>query len=271
MFGSAALALADTPTDEMQPAEAPVALDASGGLAATPGTLTEDELSTVVGTYTYEGQTYEITAREAIEDSMSLDLARNADGTYNAPSADVILTYARNRILNELVAQAGITVTDEEVATYAQQSIGTDDIATIAQYYGMGEDQARSILTEAACVVKLRDQTVGAVGTPPQPPVAPDGDTTEATEAYGGYVRDLLGDNWDAVANTWANEDNVFYQALEPYGFDGTTATYEMAQVAYYIAYSLYQQEATAQLAAWQAYVNQYLGAATIQIGTLRS
>lgn len=270
-FGPAALAFADAPaTDTSEPA-APATLAAGAGLAATPATFSEDQLETVVGTYTYNGETHEITARQAIEDATSLDAARNADGTYNAPSADTILTYARNRILNDLVAQAGITVTDEEIAAYAQQSIGTDDIATIAQYYGMGEDQARAILSDAACVIKLRDQTVGALGAAPQPPVAPDGDTTEATEAYGGYVRDLVGDAWDAEAGAWASMENVFAQALDPYAFDGTMATYEMAQVAYYVAYSLYQQEASAQLTAWQTYVNQYLGEATIQIATLRS
>lgn len=270
-LGSTSLALADAPADDAQTPATPAAIDATAGFAATPATFSEDELDTVVGAYTYGGETHEITAREAIEDATSLEAARNADGTYNAPSADVILTYARNQILNDVVAEQGITVTDEEVSAYALQTIGTDDIATIAQYYNMGEDQARTILTDAACVIKLRDQVVGALGAAPQAPVAPTGDVSEATEAYGSYVRDLLGDNWDAQNNTWANEDNVFFQALQDYGFDGTTATYEMAQVAYYVAYSLYQQEATAQLAAWQSYVNGYLGSATIQIATLRS
>ncbi len=237
---------------------------------ATPATFTEDELDTVVGTYSYGGETHEITARQAIEDSMSLESDLLADGTYAAPSADLIVAYARNRILDELVQEQGITVSDEELADYAQQTLGTNDIAAIAQYYGMEEDQARAILTEAAAVVKLRDQVVGQLPVAPQAPVAPvDGDTAAALDSYGSYILDLAGAAWDAEAGAWADPAGLYAQALPD--FDGTAASFEQAQAAYYVAYTVYQQLAAQQLAQWQTYANEYLGNATIQINTLRS
>ena len=237
---------------------------------ATPASFTEEELDTVVGVYSYGGGAHEITARQAIEDSMSLESDLLADGTYAAPSADLIMAYARNRILDELVQQEGITVSDEELAAYALQTLGTDDIATIAQYYGMGEDQARAILTEAAAVVKLRDQVVGQLPAAPQAPTAPvDGDTAAALDSYGSYILDTVGAAWNAESGTWADSTSAYAQALPD--FDGGAATLEQAQAAYYVAYSVYQQAAAQQLAQWQSYANDYLGDATVQIYTLRS
>lgn len=236
----------------------------------TPATFTEDELDTVVGAYTYDGKTYEITARAAIEDSMSLESDLVAEGVYAAPSADLIVAYARNRILDGLVQEQGITVSDEELASYALQTLGTDDIAAIAQYYGMDEEQARAILLEAASVVKLRDEVVGQLEIAPQAPVAPDeGDAAAATESYASYILDLVGQDWDAGSSAWDDAASVYAQALPD--FDGKSATFEEAQTAYYLAYSLYQQTAAQQLADWQSYANEYLGQATIQVGTLRS
>ena len=44
-------------------------------------TLQEADLDTVVARYTYNGQTYEITAKDAITQSSSLDSAANDDGS----------------------------------------------------------------------------------------------------------------------------------------------------------------------------------------------
>lgn len=263
-----AFAGADAVGGERAPYTTPVAV-----LDLAPASLTEAELDTVVGTFTYRGEEYPITARAAIEDTVALASVANPDGTYAAPSADMIMTCARNRILAMLVEQEGVSVSEEEVAAYAQQAVGTSDIAVIAQYYGMGEEQAAGILAQAAAVVKLRDAVVGPVDPAPQAPVAPaaGSDGAAQTPEYAAYVLDLVGDAWDGAAGTWADEGGVFAQALASQGFDGKQASYEAAQIAYYVAYSLYQQQAAEQRAAWTDYVNQYLGEAGITIATLRS
>lgn len=249
-----------------------LALDA-GSPSAAPAALTEEELDGVVGNYTYAGESFPITAREAIEDSTSVEAVRNDDGTYAAPTADMILTYARNQILGRLVEQAGIEVSDEELEAYAEQALGTGDLAEIASYYQMDEDQARRIVADAVSVAKLREQVVGPAATAPQPPEAPadDAGASDATEGYGAYVVGLLGESWDGDSQTWANTDNAYYQALSGSDFNGSVASYQTAQTAYYVAYALYQQQAADQYAAWTDYVNGYLGQGTISIETLRS
>lgn len=249
------------------------ALGLAAALEPAPATLTASQLDIVVGSYAYRGETHDITARAAIEDAASLAAVANGDGTYAAPTAEMIVTYARNRILATLVEEAGIEVTEDEMTAYAEQNIGVGDIATVAQYYGMEEEQARRIIEESAAVVKLRDQVVGTVGPAPQAPVAPGSqdEAEQATEAYAAYVLDLVGDAWDAEAGTWTDAGAAYRQALGEDGFDGVTATYATAQLAYYVAYTLYQQEVTAQRLAWTTYVNGYLQDATICIATLRS
>ena len=238
-----------------------------------PAALTEAELDTVVATYTYAGETLSITARAAIEDSTSVEAVKNDDGTYAAPTADMILTCARNQILARLVAEAGIEVSDEELASYAEQTLGTSDFSEIAAYYQMDEDQARRIVGDAVAVAKLRDQVAGSAGEAPQPPTAPADEegATSATEEYGSYVAGLLGESWDAASQTWADTDNAYYQALAASDFDGTAASYQTAQTAYYVAYALYQEQVAEQRAVWTDYVNGYFGQATISIATLRS
>lgn len=238
-----------------------------------PAALTEAELDTVVATYTYAGETLSITARTAIEDSTSVEAVKNDDGTYVAPTADMILTCARNQILARLVAEAGIEVSDEELASYAEQTLGTSDFSEIAAYYQMDEDHARRIVGDAVAVAKLRDQVAGSVGEAPQPPTAPADEegATAATEEYGSYVAGLLGESWDAASQTWADTDSAYYQALAASDFDGTAASYQTAQTAYYVAYALYQEQVAEQRAVWTDYVNGYFGQATISIATLRS
>lgn len=70
-----------------------------GGKGVGSATLTEDQLDSTVASYSYNGKKSDITAREAIESQYSLDTVKDSDGNYTAPSADVILSYVRNKIL----------------------------------------------------------------------------------------------------------------------------------------------------------------------------
>ncbi len=237
-----------------------------------PATITESQLDQRVGTYTYGGKVYTITARQAIEDSISLDSARNDDGTYASPTADMIVSYARNRILADQVSQAGITVSEEDLNDYLQSFAGTTDISAIASQYGMGEDQARQILSEAAGVKKLRDQVIGELPSAPQAPVAPsDGDTETANADYAAYIINLLGANWDSSTGTWANTSNNYYTVLQDATFSADSANYEAAQLAYYVAYQEYQVTASSVGSQWTQYVNQFMEDAAITVDTLIS
>ena len=234
-------------------------------------TLSEGQLDTVLGTYTYKGEKHEVTAREAILETTTLDAAKNDDGTYNVPSVDNVLSIARNGIVAQDAADRGVTVSDDEVASYAQSTIGSSDYATIASTYGMDEDQVKSIMTSSATMKKLRDQivTVSVPSVPDAPSSPASGQESTPTAEYASYIINLVGDEWDSNANTWARTDGQYYAALSSYTISNDSATYDAAQAAYYVAYSNYRSANSEATSQWTNYVNGLLSNATISLGTL--
>ena len=263
---------------------------AAAGSLGGKTTVTEAELDTPIATYTYGGKSANITVREVIELNSSLDAAVNAEGTYNVPTADMALSAARNAIVREEARNRGLTVTDEELATYTTQTLGSADYASIASSYGMTEDMVRELLTDSCLMSKLRDEVVeeNTSVTMPEPPTAPatteaapaDGETSgaETTETaaadaptadYAAYIIDLAGDEWDATKGTWVSPDGPYASALSSYGITKDAATYEAAQAAYYVAYQKYSEAQAAVSTQWSDFVNGLLSNASIQIATL--
>lgn len=255
-------------------------------LRTVASTLSESQLdSTIVGTYTYEGTVYQITARQAIEDSVSLTSRLTDSGSYLSPSSDMILSYARNAILSQEVAARGITVTDSDLQTYLATYAGNTDLATVAAQYSMDEDQARRLMIEAAGVMKLRQQVTGSTTDTSAiaAPVAPaDGNSETTNQAYALYIIGLLGANWDSVNNTWANTTNAFYLALQNAVFTAAGANYEAAEIAYSVAVSLQAQTGATGTSGssgtsgtgndqWISYVNTLLSEGAITIYTLQA
>ena len=121
----------------------------------------------------------------------------------------------------------------------------------------MSEDQAKEIIRQQATIQKLYNSVIKDAPVAPTAPEEPeDGDTTVATAAYAEYIIDLAGDEWDAEAGTWASADGAIATALADSGFTGETASYELAQTAYYAAYQEYSVEASSSTTEWTAYVN---------------
>ena len=234
--------------------------------------LADTELSCVVGTYTYNGETFDITAREAIEGTQSLSYSLNADGTYDAPSSDMVLAYARNQVLAQIAADAGITASADEVNAYMQQLVGTTDITQAAAYLHMDVDQAQTALQQACAISKLKDSVCPASAQTLQEPVWPsDGNTELGHPEYADYIIGLLGANWDATTQSWANTDNDYYAVLKDQVFAQGSASYNAAMLAYNVAYQQAGGTAGDSSAAWTAYVNTYLDTAAIVIYTLRA
>lgn len=237
-----------------------------------PTTISADQLDSAVGTYTYDGSVYTVSARQAILDAVSLDSVSNGDGTYDAPTADMVLAYARNQILTQAAADAGISVTDDDLNTYLQDFAGTTDISSIAERYGMDDDQARRILIEAAAIKMLRDQKVGILPDQPQAPDQPsDGDTETANESYAQYIIGLVGAYWDSSTGTWTDTDNAYYDALKNATFSQTGANYEAAQLAYNVAADDYSSTLSRSNEQWTGYVNSLMSKAAITIDTLQA
>ena len=236
-------------------------------------TVSEGDLDKVVASYTYDGKTEDVTVRDAIESQTSLDAVKDDQGNYKLPSADDALAVARNRILAKIAEDKGITVSDDELSAFAEQSTGTSDFASIAQNYQLSEDQAKEIVRESAVMSKLKQQVVSTdAGTEPTAPQTPeDGKQDEANATYGAYIVGLLGDEWDSANNKWARTDGPYYAALSSESFSADSATYAQAQKAYYVAYQQYSSNASSSTSEWTNYVNNILSGATIRLYTLNA
>ena len=234
--------------------------------------LSAGELDSTIATYTFDGKTTNVTAREVLEEVQgSTTIPANEDGTYNVPSASDVLSYAQNEILLADAEARGLSVSDEEISEYASSSLGTDDLASIAEQAGMDEQAVKDVLRENLLANKLQ-QAVTTVTLPEQPsaPEEPaDGEEDTATEEYASYVIALLGDEWDSEANDWARTDGTYYATLSGYEISNDAATYAAASAAYSVASSAYQDATTQIKEEWSAYTDSLLSRATIQLGSL--
>lgn len=244
----------------------------TGGVALEgQTTLSDGQLDSAIATYTYDGQTHDITAREIITQNSTVESAANDDGTYDVPAASDVLSYAQNQVLLDEAAARGITVSDDEVASFTEDMFGSSDYASIASSYGIDEDIARSTLTDSALISKLRDSVVSTtVPDKPTAPTAPaDGAEDTPTADYASYVIALLGDEWDSDAGTWARTDGQYYATLSSYEITNDSATYAAAQAAYQVAESAYESAASTVSSEWTDFARGVLANATVQIGSL--
>lgn len=235
-------------------------------------TLSAGELDSTIATYTYNGQRQNVTARDVLTaGGGEVEAAVNDDGTYSVPTASEILVYAQNMIILADAEDRGITATDEEVSDYAEQMLGSADLATIAELYGIDEQAVYDTFEQSVVVSKLRD-AVCETELPAQPtePAEPEeGAEDTPTADYASYIIALLGDEWDSEAGTWARTDGDYYATLSTYEITNDAATYAAAEAAYNVAYSAYSDASTKLTEEWTTYTGNLLSHATIQIGTL--
>lgn len=234
-------------------------------------TLAADQLDAAVASYTYNGQTTQITAREVLQQNGSVENQADSDGNYAVPAATDIVSYARNQIVLKDAEAQGVTVSDEDVDAYAQSMFGSSDYSSIATQYSIDEDTAKETIKQSAIMSKLRDTVVTAqVPEQPTSPTQPaDGAEDTPTADYASYIINLAGDEWDSENNTWASEDGDYAKALSSYEITNDSATYAAAQAAYYVAYSKYSTAYSDVSNQWTAYCNTLLSNATMQIGSL--
>ncbi len=266
------------------------------GAALNKTKLTESELNTVVANYSYKGKTNQITAKEVIEQNGSLDASKDEEGNFAVPTADTVVTYARNRIISSAADAEGVNVSDEDIAKYAEETLGTKDYASIASSYGMTEDQVKELLKQSAQMNALRDKVVngGEAGEAPEQPEQPEAKTTDdegnelddegkqqaqdeankkMEKKYFDYIVKLAGDQWDAKAGKWKAEDSSYATALSTDDLKGQfkkdSASYNAANAAYMVAYQEYSTKQSEISEQWTNYVNGLLGEASIALNTL--
>lgn len=237
----------------------------------TGATLTEDQLDDPVASYTYQGETHLVSARDVIVYSSSLKKAKNDDGTYAMPAANSVLTVTRTMVLVEEAKNQGITFSDDELSAYAQKYVGTDDFDDLAQQYDMEADDTKEQVGSAVMITKLRDQvTNGPIGDAPETPDLPsDGNENTTSADYAHYIIDLAGDEWDAEAGTWRDPNSPYALALAGYEVTNDSASYAAARAAYAVAVQNYAQATESRNKAWSEYTDNLLGSVDIHIGNL--
>lgn len=238
-----------------------------GSKGVSAPVFAESELDATVATWKFKGASHKISAREAIESQYSLDSVKDEDGNYPAPSADAVLSYVRNRILLEKASKQGIELSDEDLSSSAEASLGTSDFSAIADQYGVSEDQAKQIVREQGTIQKLYQSVMDDAPAMPEAPAEPEsGDENEAKAEYAAYIIDLAGKEWDAEAGTWAKLDGAYATALAGEEITPESATYAQAQKAYAVAYQQYMLESQGANAKWTSYVNELFGEADVEL-----
>lgn len=245
----------------------------SSGTVSLDGrtTLAASELDSTIATYTFDGQTTAVSAREVlVEANGGADPSANDDGTYDIPTASTVLTYVQNEIILQDAEDRGITASDEDVDEFVEESFGTD-LATLASSWGIEEDAAREMVAEAVIMRKLQDSVASTTlpDLPDEPEAPADGEEDEPTAEYAQYIINLLGDEWDADADTWARTDGSYYATLSSYDISNDSATYAAATAAYGVAASEYQEAYTQISEELGDYSAALLSRATIQLGSL--
>lgn len=238
-----------------------------GSKGVSAPVFAKSELDATVATWKFKGASHKISAREAIESQYSLDSVKDEDGNYPAPSADAVLSYVRNRILLEEASKQGIELSDEDLSSSAEASLGTSDFSAIADQYGVSEDQAKQIVREQGTIQKLYQSVMDDAPAMPKAPAEPEsGDENEAKAEYAAYIIDLAGKEWDAEAGTWAKLDGAYATALAGEEITPESATYAQAQKAYAVAYQQYMLESQGANAKWTSYVNELFGEADVEL-----
>ena len=234
-------------------------------------TLSEGELNTPIASYTYNGQTKEVTAREVIENTSGLDAAKQSDGTYAVPAADKIIGYVRNALVVAEAQSQGISVSDQEVSDYMQTNFKTTDVSQVASAYKLSEDVAKKLINDAVIMKKYRDKVlITKLPDAPQEPTPPeDGNSETTSQEYAQYIIGLAGDEWDATNNTWASQDGDYYKQLSAYSISKDSASYAAAQTAYQVAMSKYSAVASKASQEWSQKINEILGKASIAVYSL--
>jgi len=231
----------------------------------------EGDLDSAIATYTYNGDTYELTIREAIESASSLDSAKLEDGTYTVPSADTVINKVRTDILTRTCEEQGLTVSDEELDDYTYQMTQMTDYSQIASALGVTEDQAKALLRQSAQTDKLKEKVLGtsSLSAPTQPTSPEEGQESTPTAEYAQYIIGLAGDEWDSDSGTWKDSSGEYASALSSYDVTSDSATYEAATAAYQVAYTKYQTEMTTLNTEWSAYINEIMEGCAVSVGTL--
>lgn len=232
--------------------------------------FSSDKENLVIARYTYKGlQT--ISLKDMIDAG---GMTQNDDGDYNMPSAENVISVIRMKILESEAKNSGVSITDEDVTQYVKDYLGMESIKDVAEAYGYGEDQLKTLLSETVLQNKFQEKIAGKRPEIPNAPTAPaeDADANEGTEEYAKLIQEIVGDEWDTKANDgkggWTTKDSDYAKAAAEFDITNKSATYDAAAAVYQVAYNKYTADLTEFNQKINEYNNNLLKDVTITIAT---
>lgn len=234
-------------------------------------TLDSSDLDMVVGRVTFDGKTSDITARQVIMLNGNLNYA---DQGY--PSAEMVVSTARNLVLEADAEKRGITADDETLSAFMKEMLGGDDYESVAKQYQVDVESLKELLHSSYITQEIRKAVIGKdmpeLAAPPTEPG--DGENGKATAEYFDYVVKAAGDEWDAKKGAWVSDTGDFAVALgssKTFDPEKKTATYDDALSAYQVLSTRYSAEASSYDTLWEEYLNGLMSKAQVSVYSLSS
>ena len=126
-----------------------------------------------MASYSYNGKKSDITAREAIESQYSLDTVKDSDGNYTAPSADVILSYVRNKILLDAAEDEGADEGDVPVDAEPVADATAEPVPTEPQGVPNFDDEPQVAIDTEGAVAENHEASAAVFGGAATVPAGP--------------------------------------------------------------------------------------------------
>lgn len=243
------------------------------GNAIGSAVIEEDELEEILVVYSYGGECYPLTVRSVMDSVGHVDDFKTKDGKYEVPPLEDIADVVRNAVIVRVTAERGIAVTDEDINAYVKDSYGLETIDELAQAMNTDPDSVRRQLHDRVAADRLMKEQLGrGYGTVPiKPESAISGNTDpQAMDPwYAVYILKLAGDDWDSEKGEWADKDCDLAKTLSGYQFDGTTASYEMANRAYEVSLRNYKRTAEYVEQRWVNFLNDLMSHVDMHVKTV--
>lgn len=208
---------------------------AGGGLRGKV-VVSESELNAPFAFYYYHGP-HQVTVKEVLEYFNEIDLAKTDDGMYYVPGAQDVTSFIQDMVCLNKAAEEGFTVNEAETNAAALYYNQTKDYSEIANDDEISEEDAKEDMQQHALFLKYECEQIASIadnGTV-APEVPSDADMETATSAYADYIKNLVGDAWNSETNTWSEDDATFSLYFKGNEFNGNEATYEQAELAYFL------------------------------------
>lgn len=177
-----------------------------------------DADNTVVASYKYDGNTYNVTQGD-VNELFATDDVKN-DTVVG--SADNVLSTIRQKIVSSICDSEQINTSDEYIKKYATHVYGSDDYDKLADTYKTSSSRIKQAVTAAAHQAQLFEKVTGVDPSdsplqPTQPSDTSDAAKATLTDDYAKYIKESLGRDWSSSQASFNDAVNEYNAAAKDY------------------------------------------------------